>query len=76
MDLVKVKPGAGDDRFPVLFISGTQEIRRVLSRSCVAPSRISHSCLLPWSIFRLTTEKGIFKMLEKSCQKVLTKAIL
>ncbi len=62
MDMVKVKPGAGDDRFPVLFISGTQEIRRVLSRSCVAP-QISCSCLLPWSIFKLTTEKGIFKML-------------
>ena len=40
MDLVKVKPGAGDDRFPVLFVSGTQEIRRVLSHSCVAPSQI------------------------------------
>ena len=39
MDLVKVKPGAGDDRFPVLFVSGTQEIWRVLSRSCVAPRR-------------------------------------
>ena len=28
MDHVKMKPGAGDDRFPVLFRFGVQEIPR------------------------------------------------